>query len=109
LIAKNLALCGLQSQGVLVRKDLMRGFPRRHRAAEEKADLAFVDPPYRKNMILAVLEELAGLNLLAPEATVVAQSEQKEVLPPGVGCLHGVKSRVYGDTRITLYRNEGEL
>jgi hypothetical protein len=38
----------------------------------------------------------------------VAQSEQREVLPPRVESLERVKSRIYGETRITLYRHEGQ-
>jgi 16S rRNA (guanine966-N2)-methyltransferase len=107
LIVRNLKLCGFEAQGVALRKDLIKGFPRRHRLFEEKMDLVFVDPPYRKGMILPVLEELSHLRILGSPATLVAQSEQKEVLPPRVRDLQLVKSRVYGETRITLYRHEG--
>ena len=106
LIVRNLKLCGLEAQGFALRKDLLKGFPRRHRLLEEKMDLVFVDPPYRKGMILPVLEELSNLRILGSPATLVAQSEQKEVLPPRVRDLQLVKSRVYGETRITLYRHE---
>jgi len=108
LIGKNLKLCGLETQGVLLRKDLLMEFSLRHRLLEEKVDLVFVDPPYRKNMILPVLEELALLNILGLPSTLVAQSEHREVLPPRVSSLKMVKSRIYGETRITLYRHEGQ-
>ena len=108
LIVRNLKLCGLEAQGFALRKDLLKGFPRRHRLLEEKMDLVFVDPPYRKGMILPVLEELSNLRILGSPATLVAQSEQKEVLPPHVRDLQLAKSRVYGETRITLYRHEGQ-
>jgi 16S rRNA (guanine966-N2)-methyltransferase len=107
LITKNLRLCGLETEGVVLKKDLLKGFPRRHPLLEGKVDLVFVDPPYRKNMILPVLEELCGLGILGSSAALVAQSEQREVLPACVGSLEVVKSKIYGDTRITLYRNEG--
>jgi 16S rRNA (guanine966-N2)-methyltransferase len=108
LIGKNLKLCGLEAQGFALQKDLLKGFPRRHRLLEEKMDLVFVDPPYRKSMILPVLEELSHLEILATPSTLVAQSEQKEILPACVSRLQMVRSRVYGDTRITLYRHEGQ-
>ena len=108
LIGKNLKLCGLETEGVVLRKDLVRGLPRRHRLLEETVDLVFVDPPYRKGMILPVLEELCDLGILGSSGTLVAQSEEREVLPPRVSSLDMVKSRIYGDTRITLYRHEGQ-
>ncbi|HYQ60466.1 MAG TPA: RsmD family RNA methyltransferase, partial [Desulfatiglandales bacterium] len=82
--------------------------PRRHRLLEETVDLVFVDPPYRKGMILPVLEELCDLGILGSSATLVAQAEEREVLPSRVSSLDMVKSRIYGDTRITLYRHEGQ-
>ena len=108
LIGKNLKLCGLEAQGAVLRKDLLKGLPRGHRLLEEPMDLVFVDPPYRKGMILPVLEELSHLNILASPSTLVVQSEQKEVLPARVRSLQMVKSRIYGETRITLYRREGQ-
>jgi 16S rRNA (guanine966-N2)-methyltransferase len=106
LIGKNLKLCGFEAQGEVLRKDLLKGFPVRHRLLEDKMDLVFVDPPYRKSMILPVLEELCRLNLLSSPSILVAQSEQREDLPPRVRSLERIKSKIYGDTRITLYRNE---
>jgi len=108
LISKNLKLCGLEAQGFALRKDLLKGFPRRHRLLEEKMDLVFVDPPYRKNMILPVLEELSDRKILGSPSILVAQSEQREVLPPRVRSLQTVNSRTYGETRITIYRHEGQ-
>jgi 16S rRNA (guanine966-N2)-methyltransferase len=108
LIGKNLKLCGLEAQGVVLRKDLLKGFPQRHRLLEQKIDLVFVDPPYRKNILPPVLETLALQNILESPSILVAQSEQREVLPPRVRNLEMVKSKTYGDTRITLYRYEGQ-
>jgi 16S rRNA G966 N2-methylase RsmD len=108
LISKNLKLCGLEAQGFALRKDLLKGFPRWHRLLEEKMDLVFVDPPYRKSMLLPVLEELCDRKILGSPSILVAQSEQREVLPPCVRTLQMVKSRAYGETRITIYRHEGQ-
>jgi 16S rRNA (guanine966-N2)-methyltransferase len=108
LIGKNLKLCGLEAQGFALRKDLLKGFPRRHRLLGEKMDLVFVDPPYRMGMILPVLEEIFHLSILGSPSLLVAQTEQREVLPPCVKSLQTVKSRTYGETRITIYRHEGQ-
>jgi 16S rRNA (guanine966-N2)-methyltransferase len=106
LIGKNLKLCGLEAKGFALRKDLLKGFPRTHRLLDEKVDLLFVDPPYRKGMLLPVLEAICHRQILGTPSTLVAQSEQRESLPARVGSLQIVKSRIYGQTRITLYRHE---
>lgn len=108
LIRKNLKLCGVEAQGFVLKKDLLRGFPRRALLMEEKVDLVFLDPPYRKGMIPALLEELAVRRILGSPSILVGQSEQREVLTPRLRTLQIVKSRTYGDTRITLYRHEGQ-
>jgi len=108
LIRKNLKLCGVEAQGFVLKKDLLRGVPRRDLLGEEKVDLVFLDPPYRKGIIPAVLEELAARRVLASPSILVAQSEQRGVLTPNLRTLQIVKSRTYGDTRITLYRHEGQ-
>ncbi|MGE5838806.1 MAG: 16S rRNA (guanine(966)-N(2))-methyltransferase RsmD [Deltaproteobacteria bacterium] len=106
LIRKNLELCGLKAQGVVLRKDLLKGLPRRHRLLEQMTDIVFVDPPYRRGMTLPVLEELSSLKILSSRAILVVQSEKGDVLPCRVSSLEMIKSRVYGETRITLYRHE---
>ena len=108
LIRKNLKLCGVEAQGLVLRKDLLKGLPRRDLLMEEKMDLVFLDPPYRKRMIPAMLEELAERRILGSPSILMAQSEQREVLPPRLRTLQNVKSRTYGDTRITLYRHGGQ-
>ena len=108
LIRKNLKLCGVEAQGVVLRKDLLKGLPRRDLLLEQKVDLVFLDPPYRKGMIPAVLEELVECRILGSPSILVGQSAQREALPPRLKTLQGVKSRTYGDTRITLYRHEGQ-
>jgi len=106
LILKNLKLCGVEAQGFVLKKDLLKGLPRSDLLLEQQADLVFLDPPYRKGMIRAVLEELAAHRILASPAIVVGQSEQREVLTSHLRTLKIVKSRTYGNTRITLYRHE---
>ena len=107
LIKKNLHLCRLEALGFALRKDLLKGLPFRHHMLEEKMDLVFVDPPYRKSMIPPVLQELSDRNILESNAILVAQSEHRETLPPRVRSLQTVQSRAYGETRITIYHHEG--
>jgi len=71
-------------------------------------DLVFVDPPIGWVCSFRFSKNSAAWAFLGSPATLVAQSEQKEVLPPRVSSLEMVKSRIYGETRITLYRREGQ-
>jgi 16S rRNA (guanine966-N2)-methyltransferase len=67
----------------------------------ETFDLAFLDPPYRKNLLAPALASLRAGNWLAPHAIVVAETAEDEHVPPTDG-LALLDDRVYGDTRVTI-------
>ena len=108
LIRKNLNLCGLEGSGFVLRKNLRRGLLQRHPAFTEPFDLVFLDPPYGQGLIVPVLEELDQKRMLGSSSRVVAQSEKKGDLPERVGTLKTVKVRIYGATRISVFKYEEE-
>jgi 16S rRNA G966 N2-methylase RsmD len=70
---------------------------------KEKFDLIFVDPPYEKEMIPPLLRELSDRDLLRSPAIAVAESFKTETLPEVLGKLQMVDSRIYGETKISIY------
>jgi 16S rRNA (guanine966-N2)-methyltransferase len=103
LIKKNLARSGYEPLGFVWKKDLTKGLPLRHPLLKEKFDLIFVDPPYEKEMIPPLLGELSDRDLLRSPAIAVAESFKTEMLPEVLGKLQMVKSRIYGETKISIY------
>ncbi|NNG07898.1 MAG: 16S rRNA (guanine(966)-N(2))-methyltransferase RsmD [Desulfobacteraceae bacterium] len=103
LIKKNLARSGYEPLGFVWKKDLTKGLPLRHPMLKEKFDLIFVDPPYEKEMIPPLLGELSDRDLLGSPAIAVAESFKTEMLPEVLGKLQMVKSRIYGETKISIY------
>jgi|SRR6185295_2244500 len=66
-------------------------------------DLAFLDPPYRKGMIVPCLEGLAAGGWLNHGALVVAEMAEDEAAPVVEG--HSIlDERIYGDTRVVFLR-----
>jgi 16S rRNA (guanine966-N2)-methyltransferase len=65
--------------------------------------LVFLDPPYRKRLLLPALKSLAEGNWLAPNALLLAETAEDEVFdfPPGFTLLD---ERAYGDTTVRLLR-----
>jgi 16S rRNA (guanine966-N2)-methyltransferase len=106
LIKKNLALLGYQRHGVVIRKDLRKGFPQGHSILKERFDLVFLDPPYRKGLASFWLEQLSTRSLLSSGALIIAESAKNEEFPVSLGDLEMVDTRYYGDTRITIYGYE---
>jgi len=107
LIRRNLVLCGYGGLGRVFQKDLTRGLPRRSVLMKGRFDLVFVDPPYRRDFLPPVLEDLAVGDILASPATVVVEVSKEDELPEGRGTLILVKTRTYGDTKICIYAQDG--
>jgi 16S rRNA (guanine966-N2)-methyltransferase len=108
LVRRNLSLCGYEGAGVLLRKDLSRGIPFEQFPVESGFDLVFADPPYRKGLLLPVLQGLSGMGILSSTGAFVAESSREETLPENAGRLSLAKDRVYGDTRVFIYTSETE-
>ncbi|KRL95977.1 16S rRNA (guanine(966)-N(2))-methyltransferase RsmD [Limosilactobacillus equigenerosi] len=67
-------------------------------------DLIYLDPPYAKQQIIDDLAKMQELNLVAPGATIVCETNTEANLPatlPGLTC---VRQATYGITVVTIYR-----
>ncbi len=65
-------------------------------------ELAFLDPPYRMNLITPALTALRDGGWLTPNAIAVCETGEDEILPAAEG-FSLVSERVYGDTRILFF------
>ena len=105
VIKKNLARCGFESVGSILKRDLTKGLPWKHPLMREKFDLIFIDPPYEKGMIPPLLRELSERDLFACPSIAVTETFKTETLPSSLGKLNMLDSRIYGETKITIYQN----
>jgi len=105
-IKKNLRLCGFESSGVVLKRDIMRGLSFEHRFFRKGVDLVFIDPPYGKDYIPPILKRLSEGEILASSAIVVAESLKDDKLPVRVEKLCLFDTRIYGETKIDMYNRE---
>lgn len=75
--------------------------------AGEKFDLAFLDPPYRRELALPALTSLRDGGWLAPGALVVIE-ESAEAEIPTLDGFEDLDLRTFGDTRVVLRRYRPE-
>lgn len=101
LIHNNLARCGLEHVGVVLRRDLRRGLP--SHLPQAAFDLVFIDPPYGGNLVAPVLAALLNQRTLALGARVVVETSRREPAAPIPGALAETVRRRYGDTNICIY------
>jgi len=66
-------------------------------------DLAFLDPPYRKDLLAPALVGLRSGGWLASPALAVAEMAEDEDLPSTEG-YEVLDDRVYGDTRMAIFK-----
>jgi len=106
LIRKNVGRCGYEDKGILLKWNLRRGLPVKHRQMKGGIELVFMDPPYGKEFIPPLLEHLSTCGVLLSRSRVIAESLKTEEFADRVHQLCLVDTRLYGDTRITLYEYE---
>ncbi len=106
LIKKNLRKCGFDSSGFVLKQDILKGIAPDKRLRENPADLVFIDPPYGRDIIPPVLRDLLKKDLLSSGAVIVCESLKSDNLPDEMGVLRLIDSRIYGETKITIYNKE---
>lgn len=67
-------------------------------------DFIFMDPPYRKEIIIPILEKICGGKLLNDYGLVIVEHESNLELPENILELNKVDSRQYGGTAISFYK-----
>ncbi|NLC53703.1 MAG: 16S rRNA (guanine(966)-N(2))-methyltransferase RsmD, partial [Firmicutes bacterium] len=82
--------------------DVLRILPKISRE-EAPYDLIFVDPPFKANLWLQVLELLSRLTVLAVTGQIVVEIPGRNQLPERVGRLQRVDKRVYGEVSLEFW------
>lgn len=75
-------------------------------SAGEPFTLAFLDPPYRKDLAAPAMETLRSGGWLAPGALIVVEQAADEA-PIAVQDFHESDRRKYGDTQVGIYLFQG--
>lgn len=71
-----------------------------------KFDIAFLDPPYGKNLIDEALPFVA--QTIKPYGVIICETEKREELPAQAGDFEIIKEYRYGKVKVTVYRRKGE-
>jgi 16S rRNA (guanine966-N2)-methyltransferase len=112
VIAENLTRARFPDKGAVVRSDALAYLAERA-STDGPFDLVLLDPPYAASDLLeSALGRLAapsaaaatGSAILDPAAWVVAKHFWRTPLPEAVGLLASVRTRRFGETALTFYR-----
>ncbi|MDA0746608.1 MAG: RsmD family RNA methyltransferase [bacterium] len=74
-------------------------------------DIVYLDPPYHEtvadeSIALATLKKVADASLVASRGLVLVQHAPTIQLPPVYSSHTKIRTKEYGDTHLTVYRNE---
>jgi len=105
LTQKNLALCGFEQRGRLCKWDLSKGLPRTRHFLDATYDLVFFDPPYRSHLGAGLIEKLSVSAQLAPGALIILETG-KDSDPEQFPALNFIETRIYGDTKLHIYKKK---
>jgi len=105
LIVKNIELCGFSDRTLVLKRDLSKGLVFLEKQLPEmQFSVIFIDPPYRKGLSTAMLQEVEKTNFLSPDVLVVVEDDALAEMESEVNGLQLVDQRRYGETGFWFYR-----
>lgn len=104
-IYDNIEACGFQDQSEIYRNDAERAI-KAVLKREIVFDLVFLDPPYKKQQIVRLIEMLDGANLLEDSGKIVCEHSSDVSLPDEAGSLVRTKKESYGIISISIYEKK---
>lgn len=106
-IEQNIAITKSEAQFSLLKQNVKHGIKMlKNHPAFQPVSLVFMDPPYRLQEIVAEIEQLQALELLAEDAVVVAEVDKSVDLPVKIGQLNQWKRVEYGITALVFFEQE---
>lgn len=98
ILRANIEKLKLEKRAVLLPRDVTKP-PKAHRPC----DLVFLDPPYRKGLVLQALEALAAQGWIAPRALLIVETAKNEEIEMPENYV-SLLERSYGDTALSFFR-----
>lgn len=101
IIRQNLQIVGLESSSRVFCGDALSFL----RTAQERFDIAFLDPPYATGLLQSAMALLPSV--MSDSGVLVCEHPSEEELPDAFGGFAVHKRYRYGKIAVTVYRKEG--
>lgn len=99
LIRENISKCRVQDKSTIIAGDYEMVLKR----IPEKAQIIFLDPPYKDGLMISCIELINDLDLLEEDGYIIAEHSVSEKLPEVVGKYQLVKEKKYGKIAVSIY------
>ncbi len=97
IVRNNITHCGFSDCSQIVMSDAAA-----FAARKNNFDIAFLDPPYNKGLIEKCMPAL--VYSMSDDGIIACETSKNEILPQNFGDFSVYRERIYGKTKITLYR-----
>jgi 16S rRNA (guanine966-N2)-methyltransferase len=91
----NIVACGAQNRCIVLAIDVLAT------PSGEAADLIFLDPPYRADLLASAIARLRAAGRIAPKALLIAETGRDQSSPTEASLL---AERVHGAARLSIWR-----
>ena len=105
LTKQNIAHCGVQDRSV----PILGEYEYVLRKVRERAELIFLDPPYKEGLMEDCIEMISELSLLSADGVIVAEHGAKDHLQDELSGFMKIKEKTYGTIAISIYGNREEF
>ncbi len=72
----------------------------------KKFDIIFLDPPYKKEIVPGILQNLENYGVLDKKVLISVETDIEDQLPQEIGTLCVSRQQVYGKTKLTFYKRK---
>lgn len=99
IVRKNINMCGAQDKSIIMAGEYQKVLA----SLREKADIFFLDPPYKDGLTEDCISLIAENDLLAEDGIIIAEHSKDEKLPDEIAGFTKIKERKYGAIIISIY------
>ncbi|MDQ0198476.1 16S rRNA (guanine(966)-N(2))-methyltransferase RsmD [Neobacillus ginsengisoli] len=107
IIYENIHACSFEDKSEVYRNDSDRALKALMKR-EISFDYIFLDPPYKKQQLLNLIEKINKQHLLKDGGIIVCEHSHDVELPKSIGKLTQIKHEQYGIIAVTIYSGYGE-
>jgi len=102
VIQENIKACKFEDQAEVYRNDADRALKALIKR-EIRFDYIFLDPPYKKQQLVSLMEKMDKQNVVNDDGIVVCEHSFDVELPKSVGRFSQIKHEKYGIISVTIY------
>ena len=102
VIKKNITVCRLDAKTAVFKRDILKNLAGVHPLHHGGFSLAFMDPPYNKNLVEPALLALENRGLLKNNACITIEHSRLEVIPENIAAYKISDQRKYGQTLVSF-------